>query len=207
MFAFFQEELDPEIHTALKSTEEKGCCWGLVASWAIFYLWAIKTMDVSENTRVSIALDDRKFVLSWCRGKHSNWGWNKLSPLSVSAVLSSVVFCPVLIKRHITSLWGHPGHRRGHLLLSAVRQNDLGVLIDQGCTYWKQHQSHRVAFFWEHCTLLGTLLLCIFPQGAVWVGHTVLYVSQYFSDELHTLSFKGLFTCSKTAQRTQFSPF
>lgn len=35
--------------------------------------------------------------------------------------------------------------------------------------------------------------------------HTVLYVSQYFLTELHALSFKGLLTYSKTAQRTQLS--
>ena len=101
----------------------------------------------------------------------------------------------------------HPGHCRGHLLPCAVRQNDLCALTDQGCTSQKQRKSHRAAFCWEHRILLGTLLLCIFPQGAVWVEHTLLYVSQYFSNQLHTISFKGLFTCPKTSQKPWFSHF
>lgn len=77
---------------------------------------------------------------------------NETSPVhSASAALSPVVFCPVLIKRHIASLWGHPGHCRGHLLPHAVRQNDLCVLTDQRWVFWKKHKSHRAAFCWEHC--------------------------------------------------------
>lgn len=69
---------------------------------------------------------------------------------------------------------------------------------------WKQHKSKSCCgnVCWEHCCCV------FFLQGAVQVEHTALCVSQYLLNELHALTFKGLLTSPKTAQRTtQLSHF
>lgn len=45
----------------------------------------------------------------------------------------------------------HCGHLRHYLSPCIVKQNDFGVLTDQGHTSWKLHDSHRAAFCREHC--------------------------------------------------------
>lgn len=100
--AFFQEELNSRIHKALEVVAEN---WSKLSHPL--------SLGYQNNThvrkhRVSIALDDTKFVLSWCRRNHGNWEWNKSNLLSASVALCLVAFCPVLIKRHIMSLLRAP---------------------------------------------------------------------------------------------------
>lgn len=96
--------------------------------------------------------------------------------------------------------WGQPSHCRGHPLGSVEgKRTDLSWQISDA--HLGNSISQRAAFCWEHCCCV------FFLQGAVQVEHAVLYVSQYLLNELQALSFKGLLTCPKTAQRTQVFHF